>query len=110
METSIVKEIIKWAIENAFNIETKEGTHYIAIDYEEMRKKFDEWMEQQLRIPPVIESAFCEVFDKAACIHHWHDTLYNKETGECEGMVVSASHVRELWEVLSKYRDFRHSL
>jgi hypothetical protein len=63
-----------------------------------------------LQQPVVIESAFCEVFDKAACIHYWHDTLYNKETGECEGMVVSASHVRELWDVLSKYRDFRHSL
>ena len=45
METSVVKEIIKWAIENAFNVETKDGTRYIATDYEEMRKKFDEWLE-----------------------------------------------------------------
>lgn len=55
----------------------------------------------------LIKKAFEEVFDTAACIQHWHDTSYNKETGECEGMVVSAEKVRELWEVLSKYRDFR---
>lgn len=45
MEKSVVKEIIKWSIENAFNIQTKDGTHYISIDYEEMRENFDEWLE-----------------------------------------------------------------
>lgn len=53
--------------------------------------------------------AFLEVFDKAACIQHWHDTLYNKKTNECEGMVVSAKKVRELWTVLEKHRNLRHS-
>ena len=56
-------------------------------------------------IPVVIESAFIEVFDKAACIHHWHNTGKNDE-----GMVVSSEKVHELWEVLEKYRDYRHSL
>jgi len=51
----------------------------------------------------VIKSAFKEVFDKATCIQHWHDA-------ENDGMVVSSKHVRELWEVLEKYRDLRHSL
>ena len=53
--------------------------------------------------------AFLEVFDKASCIQHWHDTLYNKEVNECEGMVVSAKKVRELWAVLEKHRELRHS-
>lgn len=39
--------------------------------------------------------------DAANCINHWHDTLYNPITNETEGMVVSAEHVRKLWEVLA---------
>ena len=60
---------------------------------------------KQCDIHVVIESAFIEIFDKAACIHHWHNTGKNDE-----GMVVSSEKVYELWEVLEKYRDFRHSL
>lgn len=52
-----------------------------------------------------IESAFIELFDKAACIQHWHNTGKNDE-----GMVVSSEGVYELWKVLDKYRDLRHSL
>jgi hypothetical protein len=65
------------------------------------RKKAD----KQCAIPVVIESAFIEVFDKAACIQHWHNTGKDDE-----GMVVSSEKVHELWEVLEKYRDYRHSL
>jgi len=60
---------------------------------------------KNLALSGVIESAFIEVFDKADCIQHWHNTGKNDE-----GMVVSSEKVNELWEVLSKYRDYRHSL
>jgi len=33
-------------------------------------------------------------------IKHWHDTLPNPGTGECDGMVVSAQAVRDLWGAL----------
>ena len=52
-----------------------------------------------------IEIAFIELFDKAACIRHWHNTGKNDR-----GMVVSSEKVYELWAVLEKYRDLRHSL
>ena len=60
---------------------------------------------KQCDIHVVIESAFIEVFDKASCIQHWHNTGKNDE-----GMIVSSKHVFELWEVLEKYKSFRHSL
>lgn len=60
---------------------------------------------KQCDIHNVIESAFIEIFDKSACIQHWHD--WGKQD---EGMVVSSKQVRELWEVLEKYKSFRHSL
>lgn len=41
------------------------------------------------------------VVDAARCIRHWHNTNYNPKTGETEGMVVSAQHVRELWSALA---------
>lgn len=56
------------------------------------------------------KKAFEELFDHAACIQHWHDSCYNKKTGKCEGMVVSADKVRGLWEVIDKYRDLRHNI
>ena len=53
----------------------------------------------------IITSAFIELFDKAACIQHWHDSGKNNE-----GMVVSSKKVHQLWEVLEKYKQYRHSL
>lgn len=41
------------------------------------------------------------LLDAARCIRHWHDTSYNPETGETEGMIVSAQSVRNLWEARS---------
>ena len=52
-----------------------------------------------------IKNAFIELFDKANCIQHWHDTGKNNE-----GMVVSSEKVHQLWEVLEKYKQYRHSL
>lgn len=39
-----------------------------------------------------------EALEAARCIHHWHD--WGKDN---EGMVVSAEHVRKLWDALAKY-------
>lgn len=47
------------------------------------------------------ETSLTQVIEAASKIKHWHDTLYNKDTGETEGMVVSASHVRDLWAALA---------
>lgn len=57
-----------------------------------------------------LKNAFEELFDKASRIQHWYDALYNKTTGECEGVVVSKEHQAELMETINKYRDFRESL
>ena len=43
---TVLQEIIQWTIENAFNVEAQDGTNYIAIDHEEMRIKFDEWLQK----------------------------------------------------------------
>ena len=40
-------ELIQWTIENAFNVESQDGTTYIVIDHEEMRTKFDEWLKKE---------------------------------------------------------------
>lgn len=52
-------------------------------------------------LPPKAQA----VIDAARCIKHWHDTLYNPKTGECEGMVVSACHVRTLWAALADFDE-----
>ena len=44
---TVLQELIQWTIENAFNIEAQDGTNYIVIDHEEMRIKFDEWLEKE---------------------------------------------------------------
>ena len=43
---TVLQELIQWTIENAFNVEAQDGTNYIAIDLEEMRTKFDEWLQR----------------------------------------------------------------
>lgn len=42
-QTALTK-LIKWTIENAFNITAQDGTKYIAIDHEELRENFDYWL------------------------------------------------------------------
>jgi hypothetical protein len=49
MKTTVLQEIIQWTIENAFNVEGQDGNEYIAIDHEEMRAKFDEWLQKEKR-------------------------------------------------------------
>jgi hypothetical protein len=44
---TILQELIQWTIENAFTVEAQDGTHYVAIDHEEMRAKFDDWLEKE---------------------------------------------------------------
>jgi hypothetical protein len=51
-------------------------------------------------LPPNTHDLLADLVVAAENIRHWHDTLCNKETGECEGMVVSAKSVHKLWEVL----------
>jgi len=51
-------------------------------------------------LPPTTHALLADLVVAAENIRHWHDTLLNKETGECEGMVVSAASVHKLWEVL----------
>jgi len=43
---TVIQEIIQWTIENAFNVEAQDGTSYIVIDHEEIRTKFDEWLQR----------------------------------------------------------------
>lgn len=42
-----IRKMIQWSIENAFNVTAEDGTTYIATDTEEMRLKFDLWLEEE---------------------------------------------------------------
>ena len=42
-----MQTIIEWCIKNAFNVEGQDGTKYIAIDYEDMKKEFDELLAKE---------------------------------------------------------------
>ncbi len=44
---TVLQNVIQWTIENAINIESQDGTNYIAIDHEEMRTKFEQWLEEE---------------------------------------------------------------
>lgn len=46
MKTAL-QELISWTIENAFISKMQDGTTRIVIDHEEMRAKFDEWLEKE---------------------------------------------------------------
>lgn len=48
--TTSLQDLIQWTLENAFNIEGQDGTLYVTIDHEEMRLKFDEWLEKEKQI------------------------------------------------------------
>lgn len=48
-----------------------------------------------------LEAALQKLAGCAENIRHWHDTMFNKETKETEGMVVSSAAVFALWEALS---------
>jgi hypothetical protein len=40
-----VKTIIQYIIENAFNVETQAGVKFIAVDGEDMRENYEEWLD-----------------------------------------------------------------
>jgi hypothetical protein len=60
MKTAL-EDLIQWTIENAFNIEGQDGTKYVAIDHEEMRLKFNEWLKKEKQ---QIEQAFDFGYDR----------------------------------------------
>lgn len=45
--------------------------------------------------------------EAAENVRHWHDTMYNPETKETEGVIVSAKHWREMRAALETYRKQR---
>jgi hypothetical protein len=44
--TTVLQKIIQWSIGNAKEIKTESGT-IISIDYEEMKKHFDVWLQEE---------------------------------------------------------------
>jgi hypothetical protein len=47
MKQTVLQEMIKWTLENTFNVTAEDGTSIIAIDHEEMREKFNEWLKKE---------------------------------------------------------------
>jgi hypothetical protein len=45
--STAINELIGWCILNAFNIESQDGTKYMAIDYEEMQSQLDYFIEKE---------------------------------------------------------------
>lgn len=75
-----LNELIKWTLENAFNIEGQDGTQYVAIDHEAMGLKFDEWLEKE-------KQQIITAWDKGyaiGCVNGAHDltTETGTDTGE----------------------------
>lgn len=57
----VLQKIIQWTTDNAFTVEGQDGTVYTVIDLEEMRAKFDEWLQRDkqqaieyLTVAPII--------------------------------------------------------
>lgn len=69
MKTSL-QNLIDWTIEHAFNIEGQDGTKYVAIDHEEMRLKFDEWLEKEKQI---IIKAYRTGYDESGHLDYYPD-------------------------------------
>lgn len=46
LKETVVQQIIQWCLQHAFNIQSQDGTNYIAVDLEEMRENFDEWLQK----------------------------------------------------------------
>jgi len=76
---TVLQELIQWTIENAFNIKDQSGTHYIAIDCEEMRTKFDEWLQKEKE---QLIDFHVEVIKKSLIktdeLDKWEDTYLSK--------------------------------
>ena len=42
-----VEEIISWILENSCNIEDRDGNKHIAINWEEIRMRFNDWRKKE---------------------------------------------------------------
>ena len=78
---TVLQELIQWTIENAFNVEAQDGTHYIAIDHEEMRTKFEEWLQKEReQITTAVKYGFEDVTCRSTDISF--DFYYNATFNE----------------------------
>jgi hypothetical protein len=66
IKNTAMQELIDWCIENAFNVESQAGEKYVAIDYEEMKEKFDVLLELERK---QITDAVKHGFKDANCIN-----------------------------------------
>lgn len=64
----------------------------------EMQRKYYLGYAEAKRVAEEAVTRQMALLEASRCIRHWHDTSYNPETGETEGMIVSAKSVRNLWE------------
>lgn len=64
----------------------------------EMQRKYYLGYTEAKRVAEEAVSRQMTLLEASRCIRHWHD---NAETGETEGMIVSARAVRNLWEARS---------
>ena len=67
----------------------------------EMQRKYYLGYAEAKRVAEEAVKRQMALLEASRCIRHWHDTSYNPETGETEGMIVSAQSVRNLWEARS---------
>lgn len=67
----------------------------------EMQRKYYLGFAEAKRVAEEAVTRQMALLEASRCIRHWHDTSYNPETGECEGMIVSANAVRSLWDARS---------
>ena len=43
----VVEDIIQWIKENSFTVESTDGIVYTAIDYDEIKENFDDWLQKE---------------------------------------------------------------
>jgi hypothetical protein len=67
----------------------------------EMQRKYYLGYVEAKRVAEESAKRYSALLEASRCIRHWHDTSYNPETGETEGMIVSAAAVRTLWAARS---------
>jgi hypothetical protein len=73
----------------------------VGLPVAEMQRKYYLGYAEAKRVAEEAVTRQMALLEASRCIRHWHDTAYNPETGECEGMIVSANAVRSLWDARS---------
>jgi hypothetical protein len=78
---TVLQKVIQWTIENAENIESTNGDNNIVIDHEEMRKNFDDWLEEEKQ---QIIDAVKYGFKDATCVNpdNSFDVYYKNTFGD----------------------------